>query len=187
MSKQLMQSLPGKILAFLLLVLFTFLAVVGVRGALAGDDSAVAQTVGWAENIRMTGVGSSLDAKFDTGATTTSLNAEILEKPGDDVESGGIVKFNFVDAEGNKTLFERPLERWVKIVGDDRRPVVKMNLCLAGKWIEGEANLSNREDLDYAILVGRNMLKKGRLAVSSADAFTLSDAVHQRCEQGANQ
>ncbi|MEO0646450.1 MAG: RimK/LysX family protein [Cyanobacteria bacterium J06650_10] len=186
MSKQLMHSLPGKILSFLVFVLFTFLAIVGMQGAFAENELAVAQMVGWAENIRITGVESRLGAKFDTGATTTSLNAEILEKPSEDVESGGIVKFNFVDADGNKTLFERPLERWVKIVGDDKRPVVKMNLCLAGEWIEGEANLSDREELDYAILVGRNMLKKGQLAVSSADSFTLSDNVQQRCEPGAN-
>lgn len=186
MSKQLMQSIPGRILSFLVLVLFTFLVIVGVRGAIAEDESDVAQTVGWAENVAITGVESTVSAKFDTGATTTSLNAEILEKPSEDVESGGIVRFNFIDADGNKTLFERPLERWVKIVGDDRRPVVKMNLCLAGKWIEGEANLSDREDLDYAVLVGRNMLQEGQLAVSSADNFTLSKAVQRRCEQGDN-
>lgn len=178
-----MQRLPGKILSFLAVALLALLAVVGVRSAIANNSALSTQTVGWAENIRITNVDADLKAKFDTGATTTSLNAEILEKPGEDVESGGIVKFNFIDANGRKTLFERPLQRWVKIVGEDRRPVVQMNLCLAGKWIEGEANLTDRSDLDYAILVGRNLLKKAQLAVDSAQTFTIQQSTQENCSR----
>jgi len=37
-----------------------------------------AQTVGWIEKARIAGVEKEIKAKLDTGATTTSINAEIL-------------------------------------------------------------------------------------------------------------
>ena len=178
-----MQRLPGKILSFLAVALLTLLAILGIRSAIATSTQSTTQTVGWAENVRITNVEADLKAKFDTGATTTSLNAEILEKPDADVESGGLVKFNFIDTNGRKTLFERPLQRWVKIVGDDQRPVVQMNLCLAGKWLEDEVNLTDRSDFDYAILVGRNMLKEAKLAVDSSQTFTIQQSTQKDCAQ----
>lgn len=171
MSKQFIQDLPAKILAFLAVSLFTMLAIVGFHSAIASDETSATQIVGWVENTKITGVDGEIKAKLDTGATTASINAEILEKPDESVESGGTVKFYFVDTDGNKTLFERPLERWVKIKGEDKRAVVLMNMCLAGQQIEGEVTLAERDDFNYAVLVGRNFLKKGRLAIDSADSF----------------
>ena len=180
MPKRWVQGLPGKILTFLVVTLLTVLAILGIHGAFAGDESGAVRTVGWVEKVSMQGVEPVLKAKLDTGANTTSINAEVLEKPDENVESGGIVKFYFVDKEGNKTLFERPLVRWVKIKGESRRPVINMGFCMAGEWIEGEVNLSERDDFNYAVLVGRNLLKKGRLAVDSSQTF-----VTQRvCSEG---
>ncbi|WP_017317376.1 hypothetical protein [Mastigocladopsis repens] len=57
-------------------------------------------------------------------------NAEILEKPDKDLESGGMIKFRFTNGEGNNAVFERPVVRWVRIKnregqnGNLRRPVV---------------------------------------------------------------
>ena len=180
MSKQFIQSLPGKILAFLTVALLTGLAIVGIHSAIASDSSEATQVVGWAEQTQITGVSTMLEAKLDTGATTGSIYAEILEKPDEEIESGGIVKFNFVDVDGNKTLFERPLTRWVNIKGKDRRPVVDMDFCLAGRQIEGEVSLADREGFDYAILVGRNLLEKGQLAVDSAQTFVAAAT----CDRG---
>ncbi len=47
-----------------------------------------------------------------------------------------------------------------------------MEFCVAGRLIEEEANLADRDDFNYSVLIGRNMLKKGKLAVSSAESFT---------------
>lgn len=134
------------------------------------------QTVGWVEKARIPGVEKEVKAKLDTGATTTSINAEILEKPNEDSESGGMIKFRFTNGEGIKEVFERPIVRWVRIKSregaDIRRPVVRMKLCVAGRWIEEEVNLADRDDFNYPILIGRNMLKQGKLAVDSSRTFT---------------
>ncbi|MGB3759445.1 MAG: RimK/LysX family protein [Rivularia sp. (in: cyanobacteria)] len=130
------------------------------------------KTVGWVENGKISGIEKDIKFKLDTGAKTTSINAEILEKPDDKSESGGMVKFRYTNTEGVTKIFERPVERWVKIKGEERRAVVRMKFCIAGRWIEEEANLAERDDFNYSILVGRNMLKKGKFAVNSAESFT---------------
>lgn len=134
------------------------------------------QVMGWVEKAKIPGVDKEIKVKLDTGATTTSINAEILEQPKEKSESGGNIKFRFLDGEGNKEVFERPVVRWVRIKSrkgaDIRRPVVRMKLCVAGRWIEEEVNLADRDDFNYPILIGRNMLKEGKLVVDSSQTFT---------------
>lgn len=138
------------------------------------------QTVGWIEKARIPGVEKEIKAKLDTGATTTSINAEILEKPDENSESGGMIKFRFTNGEGITQVFERPIVRWVKIKSregaDIRRPVVRMKLCIAGRWMEEEVNLADRDDFNYPILIGRNMLKQAKFAVDSNQTFTAQPA-----------
>ena len=134
------------------------------------------QTVGWVEKARIPGIEKEIKVKLDTGAKTTSINAEILEKPDENSESGGMIKFQFTNGEGTKEVFERPIVRWVRIKSregaDIRRPVVRMKLCVAGRWIEEEVNLADRDDFNYPVLIGRNMLKQGKLAVDASQTFT---------------
>lgn len=134
------------------------------------------QTVGWVEKAKIAGVEKEIKAKLDTGATTTSIYAEILEKPEEKSESGGMIKFRFTNGEGTKEVFELPIVRWARIESRDgadiRRPVVRMKLCIAGEWIEEEVNLADREGFNYPVLIGRNMLKKAKLAVDSSQTFT---------------
>lgn len=134
------------------------------------------QIVGWIEKAKIPGVEKEIKAKLDTGATTTSINADILEKPDEDSESGGMIKFRFTNGEGIKQDFERPIVRWVSIKSrkgaDIRRPVVRMKLCVAGRWIEEEVNLAERDNFKYPVLIGRNLLKQGGLVVDSSKIFT---------------
>ncbi len=134
------------------------------------------QTIGWVEKAKIPGVEKETKVKLDTGATTTSINAEILEKPDEDSESGGMIKFQFKDGDGNTEVFERPIVRWVRIKAregkDIKRPVVRMKFCIADRWIEEEVNLADREDFNYPVLIGRNMLKQGKFAVDSSQTFT---------------
>jgi hypothetical protein len=87
-----------------------------------------------------------------------------------------MIKFKFKDGKKNKEVFERPIVRWVRIKSregaDIRRPVVRMKFCIAGRWIEEEVNLADREDFNYPVLIGRNMLKEGKFAVDSSATFT---------------
>jgi hypothetical protein len=140
-------------------------------------SAAEPQTVGWVEKAQIAGVEQEVKAKLDTGATTTSINAEILDQPDEETESGGMIRFRFTNGEGVEETFELPIVRWVRIESrrgpDLRRPVVRMKLCVAGQWIEEEVNLANRDDFNYPVLIGRNMLKKGKLVVDSSQTFTV--------------
>lgn len=140
-------------------------------------SAAEPQTVGWVENAQIAGVEREIKAKLDTGATTTSINAEILDQPDEETESGGMIRFRFTNGEGVEGTFELPIVRWVRIESrngpDIRRPVVRMKLCVAGQWIEEEVNLANRNDFNYPVLIGRNMLKKGKLVVDSSQTFVI--------------
>ncbi|MBD1831634.1 ATP-dependent zinc protease [Cyanobacteria bacterium FACHB-472] len=134
------------------------------------------QTVGWVEKAIIPGVEEEVKVKLDTGAKTTSINAEILEKPDKKSEAGGMIKFRFIDGKKKGEVFERPIVRWVQIKSregaDIRRPVVEMKFCIAGRWIEEEVNLADRDDFNYPVLIGRNMLKEGKFAVDSSATFT---------------
>ena len=134
------------------------------------------QTVGWVENGKIAGTEEEVKLKLDTGATTSSINAEILEQPEEETESGGMIKFRFSDGEGVTKTFELPITRWVRIESRTkdyiRRPVVRMKMCVAGRWIEEEVNLADRDDFNYSVLIGRNMLAKGKLLVDSSQTFT---------------
>lgn len=65
------------------------------------------QTVGWVEKAIIPGVEEEVKVKLDTGAKTTSINAEILEKPDEKSEAGGMIKFRFIDGKKNGEVFER--------------------------------------------------------------------------------
>ncbi|WP_414585702.1 ATP-dependent zinc protease [Scytonema sp. PCC 10023] len=162
-------------------ILILFCLLTGSRCTLQNSQANTSvqqdiQTVGWVEKGKIAGVNKEIKFKLDTGATTSSINAEILEKPDSKSESGGMIKFRFTNGEGVKEEFELPIVRWVRIESRKanyiRRPVVRMKFCLAGRWIEEEVNLAERDDFNYPVLIGRNMLNKGRLVVDSSKTFT---------------
>lgn len=163
---------------FLVVVLGVCLSGCQLSNSQASNElsSPPSQTVGWIEKTRISGLDSDTEAKLDTGATKTSINAEILEKPEDTSESGGMIRFRFSDKDGASKVYELPIVEWVRIKDGDggffRRPVVTMQICIAGRWIEGKVNLADRKQFDYSVLIGRNMLKKGALIIDSAETNT---------------
>jgi hypothetical protein len=139
---------------------------------------------GWVEYVRVPKLDSRFKAKFDTGATTTSLHAEILSvkkipREGS-TKKKSVVLFQVIDEEGNRRILERDVVRWVRIrtARDDnlsqRRPVIKMTLCVAGHEIESEVNLADRTELIYPVLIGRNILKEQKILVDSSRTFMAS-------------
>jgi hypothetical protein len=59
---------------------------------------------------------------------------------------------------------ERPLVRITQIKrkegGYIERPVVNMDLCVAGQKVNSEVNLADRNHFKYMMLVGRSLLAK---------------------------
>lgn len=133
--------------------------------------------VGWVEHVSISGIGAMMKAKMDTGAKTSSMDAEIIDirKTGEhikDKQTGDTVVFAVTQENGQKKTFEREVKRYVRIKkkggGYIRRPVISMKFCIADRSIDEEVNLANREGFIYPVLVGRNMMQHAGLVIDSA-------------------
>lgn len=136
--------------------------------------------LGWIENAVIMDVGLPMIAKLDSGAKTTSINAEILKivkpKGKNKKDQPQRVIFTVTNKKGDTATLEKDIVRWVRIKNRPkdlrRRPVVHLEVCLAGLTVEGEVNLSERDGLNYPLLVGRNMLKPTRILIDSRKKYT---------------
>ncbi|MGB3509350.1 MAG: RimK/LysX family protein [Microcoleaceae cyanobacterium] len=175
-SDRLASTISKKIFVVFSIGLLSGVGCTGQKIQATGVKSIESKTIGWIEKGKIAGIEEEIKVKLDTGATTTSINAEILEKPDEETESGGMIKFRFSNEEGVSKIYELPVTRWVKIESRTqdyiRRPVVQMKMCIAGRWVEEEVNLADRSDFNYSVLVGRNMLSKGKLVIDSSATFT---------------
>ena len=152
-----------------------FLTVINIYA----DSSEERITVGGVENVRIDEVNAVIKAKLDTGAKTSSINAKIIEQTDEYVVFEVVSK----DERTKNVKLKKKIERIVRIKrknsNDDeddgktiRRPVVIMEFCIAGKLVECEVNLANRHNFNHDLLIGRNMLEKGKLIVDVSKSFT---------------
>ena len=112
---------------------------------------------GWIETIRLQPDGVELEAKLDTGADTSSLDARNIELFSRDGEKW--VRFR-VDGlrqgAGVSQAFERPVLRRIKVRGAggaDHRVVVRMRLCI------GQQEFDDISPFEPVIEPGRQGLK----------------------------
>jgi len=114
------------------------------------------------------------DAVVEVSAVRALADADEEIDEGDD-DSNTIV-FRITNEEGQSSTLQREIIRFVEIKGRDganqRRPVVEMTVCLAGVWVTGEVNLTDREDFNYPFLVGRNMLEASGILVDAREIYT---------------
>lgn len=131
--------------------------------------------VGWIEQVSFPEFRSSLDAKLDTGADTSSLHADNIRIL---VRSSGarLVEFQVEDHSGDYQTLKLPLSRKVKIKTKKGsfqvRPVVTMGVCVGSRYEEVEFTLVDRSHFEYPVLIGRNFLA-GKFLVDSSRSFTL--------------
>ena len=104
-----------------------------------------------------------MKARLDTGAQTSSLHAEDVEL----FERDGVkwVKFTTVCEDDKRSVIEKPLKRIVRIRKAgfkemDERFVVELNFSIDGIHRRGEFTLSERDHMNYPVLVGRNLLSE---------------------------
>jgi hypothetical protein len=139
------------------------------RGKAAPSAAAGAKRVlGWKENVVLPTLGGiRLMAKLDTGARTSALHAvHILYVKH---RSAIWVEFDLPDVDQSKRhRFRLPLaeHRAVKssIGSSQIRPVVVLELVMAGQAWSTEVTLTDRSDMELPMLVGRSALK-GRFIV----------------------
>lgn len=126
------------------------------------------EILGWVENAWLHDPEMKIKAKLDTGAETSSLDAEIVKK----FRKGGKrwVRFKVRDRESNEEyLLVRERVRTIGVVQHDGsrqvRPVVSVHMCIAGRSLATEVSLADRGEFIYPLLLGRNAL----------DSFALID------------
>ena len=124
------------------------------------------QAIGWIEHVKVSTANLVFNAKIDTGADNSSINASNIEIY---QHSNGSkhVKFSVENRDGVRSDFNLPLVRitHIKRKGAEplNRPVVSMNLCIGNTLKTVEVNLANRNNFKYHMLVGRTYLKDAYL------------------------
>ena len=159
-----------------------------VLTAIQQDASATTremEILGWVENALLPAVSMELKAKLDTGAETSSLDAHIIKK----FRKSGRrwVRFTVTDREtGEEHLLVRERIRTIGIVQHDgsrqSRPVVTMNICIAGQVLVTEVSLIDRSEFIYPLLLGRNALGSFAL-VDPGDTFLGKSDCHSNSDE----
>lgn len=130
--------------------------------------------IGAVERIYLPPMKSAFISRIDTGATTSSLDAEDIKRFERDGESW--VSFTIVNRETKeKYTFEKPIVKRIRvkrIIEDERRPMVEMDVKMGGKTFKADFTIAEREKFEYQTLVGRNILA-GRAIVDVSLSNTL--------------
>ncbi|MGR9108540.1 MAG: ATP-dependent zinc protease family protein [Gammaproteobacteria bacterium] len=130
---------------------------------------------GWREDVVLLPRGAKMRAKLDTGAKTSSIHAEHVERFERDGKPW--VRFETWDRRRNhrqRYTVERPLSRTVKIKRHSRSPaerlVVELDFCLGRRVYTTEFTLSDRSGFNYPMLLGRRMLEH-RILVDPSSTY----------------
>lgn len=141
-----------------------YAAVIAVLCVLPAQASDI---VGWVEHARIHPHNIQIKAKLDTGAKTSSIHAAEIERFTKDDEKWVRFRFNtqYDDDEHERydIVMEAPLVRNVKIVRHkqpmQRRPVVELEICIAGEKHKAQFSLIDRSRFLYPMLIGRRLLQ----------------------------
>lgn len=120
--------------------------------------------VGSVEKIRVYPSDLVMDARIDTGAETSSIDARDITEFERDGKNW--VRFTLVDRKTNTPhVIERKVVRTVKIMqssmeqGHEKRLVVTLKITIGNKKELSEFTITNREHMQFPILIGRNALQ----------------------------
>lgn len=123
-----------------------------------------------------------LEARIDTGAETSSIHAENIQL----IEKDGKrwVRFDLSNPQTGAAIpLERRLHRRILVKqktdgGSDRRYVVRMWLTLGETRVWVDVSLSDRNDFELPLLIGRNMLMDNFTVDVSAHHTLTKPALH---------
>ena len=144
------RSVPAAIQVLLstaLLLGAAFALFFAPSSTVAAPDRAV---IGTKELVRLTGPDGSIEAlaRVDTGAASTSIDEELAEDLGLDLDDAETVEIT-------------------SSLGSDRRPVVAVDLQVAGESFATRANVADRSSRSTPVLLGRADLQG--FLISTAD------------------
>lgn len=152
------------------------LAMIAACPAAASSRTPGKTIAGYVEKMTLKPWDVTVSAKLDTGALTSSIHAQQIERFRKDDEKW--VRFTLVLEDSKNVVHripvERPLERRVKIKEDDdehdRRLVVLLDFCFDGREHSAQFTLNDRSNYLYTVLLGRRFLE-GVAVVDPAESF----------------
>lgn len=150
----------------LFLCCLTGLAVAMFWQPLYAESKQAKPTIGWVENVYLMPWEIKLKAKIDTGARTSSLHAEHIERFKKDGENWVRFRLRTEDSDDKPVdvTIERPVERRIRIKDhdseNDSRAVITLPIMLGNRTIETQFSLADRTKFIYPVLLGRRMLKE---------------------------
>jgi hypothetical protein len=157
---------------------YSYALLAGLLGALVLALPAMAAEktiVGWIEKVRIYPGNFLVHAKLDSGAEYSSLDAGNLQEFERDGKKW--VRFDLQEKrEGKNLTIERPLLRWAPIKrhnqAPQRRPVIKLGVCLGKIYKETEVNLIDRKNYQYRMLIGRKFME-GAVIIDPSAQYTV--------------
>lgn len=152
--------------------------------ALAGEK----HIYGLHEKVHIQQLGVELNAKLDTGASTSSLSAKVLEL----FERDGRQWVKFVVNVDNLPSIEHQMQvvRTSRIKrrssGNDdqqtpgyiQRPVVLLSIAMGDQQVTTEVNLTDRSHFDYPLLLGANSLEQFSALVDVSTSYQAGQPTH---------
>ncbi len=134
----------------------------------------VTNVIGAVEPIYLLPLKSAFEARLDTGATTSSIDADDIVEFERDGEKW--VSFKVVNRRsGEEHLFEKPVLRSARIKrinAGEHRVFVMMDVEFGGQKFATVFSLAERDNFKYQVLIGRNILS-GRYLVDVSVDHTL--------------
>ncbi|GAB3382581.1 ATP-dependent zinc protease family protein [Azotobacter armeniacus] len=131
----------------------------------AAADETPERVFGWIEKGLIQPENIPMKIKLDTGALTSSLDAKDLQRFERNGDEWVRFKVEVTDKDTGKLVdsqFERQVLRNVKVRGAggaERRPVVKMQICIGKRLYDEQFSLKNRSKMNYPVLIGRRTLR----------------------------
>jgi hypothetical protein len=148
-------------------------------------DQESKQIAGWVERITMLPGEEIALAKLDTGAKTSSIHAEDIERF--EQEGEAWVRYTLVLKESKTRVHRLPREsRVVRKVyikdhekRPDARPVVELEFCMDGRRHHARFSLVDRSAFLYSVLLGREFLA-GTFVVDPDTTFLIGSNCESR-------
>jgi ribosomal protein S6--L-glutamate ligase len=135
------------------------------------------KTIGWKEWFSLDCLAlPAIKGKIDTGAKTSALHAFNIETFY--IEDIEYVNFEIHPLQKNKRLVRKCMARVIdrRMVSDssgkkERRIVIKSDLKIGEKKIRIELTLTNRDNMTFRMLLGREAIKQAKMIVDVSKSF----------------
>ncbi len=157
--------------------LIALLAVAAGAAPAEGGSNSTLPIIGSVEEAILLPWGLRARSRIDTGAAVSSMDARSIRIR--TVRGKMVVQFVLACDRGQQTTVILPLAGYRRVATSDssteRRPLVQLEVCIAGQRVKAEFTLNDRSRMEYHMLIGRNILA-GRFLVDPAAQHTAAPA-----------